>query len=109
MASSLQEEYEQKYVAQRWRDDQEGVTLYGDTFSERLKTFNFAEWCDHAAICTRFCRLCGFPMDPPQDTHPDERCLICAAMEAALLRGDYWQNLPKGDYNQEKRSRMGLE
>ena len=34
-------------------------------------------------------------MDPPEDTHPDWRCPVCAAMERALSRSTYWSNLPK--------------
>ena len=90
----LELEYDERFTVHESLD-QKGVTLYGDTASERLKTFNFARWCDRATVCTRFCRLCDFPMDPVEDTHPDERCRVCAAMEAALFQGDYWQNLPK--------------
>ena len=104
---SLQEEYEQKYAAHRRRDDQEGVTLYGDTFSERLKTCNWAQWCEQAAFCTRFCRLCGLPMGPIEDTHPDDRCPICAEMETTLFHRPYWENLRVG-YTRDDRSRMGL-
>lgn len=104
---NLQEEYEQKYAARRWLDDQKGVTLYGDTFSERLKTFNFAQWCHQAALSTRYCRLCGLPMGPVEDTHPDDRCPICAAMETTLFHRPYWENIKVG-YSRGDRHRMGM-
>jgi len=96
----LEMEYDEKFAAQKLLDDQEGVTLYGDTPAERLKTCNWAQWCDQAAFCTRFCSLCGLPMDPPEDTHPDERCPVCAVMEATLSRRSYWENLRVG-YSQQ--------
>jgi hypothetical protein len=104
----LEIEYDEKFAVRKLTDDQEAVTPYGDTPAERLKTFNFAQWCDQAAICTRFCRLCGFPMGPIEDTHPDDRCPICAAMETTLFDRSYWENLKVG-YSRDDRSRMGLE
>ena len=86
----LEIEYDERFAAQKLTDDQESVALYGNTPAERLKTFNFAQWCDQAAICTRFCRLCDFPMDPAEDTHPDDRCPICAAMETTIFHRPYW-------------------
>jgi hypothetical protein len=104
----LEMEYDEKFAVRRLTDDQESVTLYGNTPAERLKTFNFAQWCDQAALCTRQCRLCNCPMDPIEDTHPDDRCPICAAMETTLFHRPYWEDL-KADYSREDRSRMGLE
>jgi rubrerythrin len=104
----LEIEYDEKFAVRKLTDDQEAVTLYGDTPAERLKTFNFAQWCDRAALCYRFCILCGMPMDPPEDTHPDWRCPVCAVMEATLSRRSYWENLKVG-YSRDDRSRMGLE
>jgi hypothetical protein len=90
-------EYDQKFSSRKLADDQEGVTLYGDTPSERLKTNNWAQWCDQAAFCTRFCRLCGLPMDPAEDTHPDDRCPVCAEMETTLFHRPFWENLRVGN------------
>ena len=104
----LEIEYDEKFAAQKLTDDEESVVLYGNTPAERLKTFNFAQWCDQAAISTRFCRLCDLPMDPIEDTHPDDRCPICAAMETTLFRRPYWENIKVG-YSRDDRSRMGLE
>jgi len=104
----LEIEYDEKCAAQKLTDDQEAVTLLGNTPGERLKTCNWAHWCDQAAFCTRFCRLCGLPMDPPEDTHPDDRCPICAAMETTLSHRPYWENLKVG-HSRDDRGRMGLE
>ena len=100
--------YDENFAAHKLTHDQEGVTLYGDTPAERLKTCNWAQWCDQAAFCTRFCRLCGFPRDPIEEPYPDDRCPICAAMETILFRRSYWENLKVG-YSRDDRSRMGLE
>ena len=91
----LEIEYDEKFAVRKLTDDREGITLYGHTTAECLKTFNFAQWCHQAALCYRFCVLCGMPMDPPEDTHPDWRCPVCAEMESALSRSTYWSNLPK--------------
>jgi rubrerythrin len=104
----LELEYARRFAAQKLADDDQGATLYGATPAERMQSLNWLHWCEQAALCTRFCRLCGLPMDPVEDTHPDDRCPICAAMEAALFQGDYWKNLPKVDYSPEDRGRMGL-
>ena len=64
--------YDENFAAHKLTHDQEGVTLYGDTPAERLKTCNWAQWCDQAAFCTRFCRLCGFPRDPIEEPYPDD-------------------------------------
>src|ERR1700691_1584845 len=100
----LEVEYDRKYALRKLTEDERGIILYGDTPAERLKTLNWLQWCEQAALCTRFCRLCGLPMDPIEDTHPDERCPICAAMEATLSHRPYWENL-KADYSREDRSR----
>ena len=105
----LEIEYDERFAAHKLTDDQQEFMLYGDTPSERLKTYNWAQWCERAALSTRFCRLCGLPMDPIEDTHPDDRCSVCIAMESVLLHSTYWQNLPQVDYSHEDRSRMGLE
>jgi hypothetical protein len=105
----LEIEYDGRFTAQKPTGDAQDTTPYGDTPVERLKTHNWAQWCDLAALSTRFCRLCGLPMDPVEDTHPDERCPIYIAMEVALSQDDYWRNLPKVDYGPEDRNRMGLE
>jgi hypothetical protein len=91
----LEIEYDEKFAAQELTEHEQGITLYGNTSAERLKTHNWAQWCDLAALSTRFCRLCGLPMDPIEDTHPDDRCSVCIAMESALYHSTYWQNLPK--------------
>jgi hypothetical protein len=93
--------YDEKYTARKIADDEQGTTLYGNSLSERLKTYNWAQWCDLAALSTRFCRLCGLPMDPIEDTHPDDRCSVCIAMEVALSQDDYWWNLPKDGYSRD--------
>jgi len=99
----LEIEYDEKFAAQKLTDVREGITLYGDTPAECLKTFTFVQWCHQAALCYRFCILCGMPMDPPKDTHdthPDWRFPVCAAMESVLANSQYWQNLPKDRYSQ---------
>ena len=104
----LEIEYDERFAAHKFADDQQDFMLYGDTPSERLKTYNWAQWCERATICARFCRLCGLPMDTAEDTHPDDRCPICAAMETTLFHRPHWENLKVG-YSRDDRSRMGLE
>jgi hypothetical protein len=89
----LEIEYDDKFTAQKALDVRHGILPYGDRPGETLKTRNWRQWCGAAALSTRFCRLCGMPMDPIEDTHPDDRCSVCIEMESALFHGTYWQNL----------------
>ena len=93
----LEIEYDEKYAPTKLADDKQSAAIYGDTPSERLKTSNWVQWCERAALCTRFCRLCGLPMDPAEDPHPDERCPICAEMEWTLGHRPYWEDLRIGN------------
>ena len=81
----LSEHYDLLYAAHLWFAANPGTgpaETYGDTASEKLKTINWRRWCEHASLSTKFCRLCVFPMDPPEV--PDDLCLICAALERTL-------------------------
>ena len=102
-------EYDERFAAQKALDDDRGTAPYGDTPNETLKSRNWRQWCGQAALSMRFCRLCDLPMDPIEDTHPDDRCSVCIAMESVLFHSTYWQNLPQVDYSHEDRNRMGLE
>ena len=66
----LEIEYDEKYATTKLADHRQSVAIYGDTPSERLKTSNWVQWCDRAALCTRFCRLCGCRWTPQRTPIP---------------------------------------
>ena len=76
--------------------------------AEKLKSENWRRWCENAGWCTRFCRLCGLPMDAAEGKHPDDRCPICAALETTLAQRPYWRTLTS-NHRPRDFSKIGLE
>lgn len=81
--------------------------------ADKLKAHNWAAWCHQAEKSKDFCRLCGWPLDPPfvgefaTSLPAPDRCLVCIEMEGIMFRRAYWVDLNKKDAAHRKN--MGLD